>query len=246
MVVMNPAPTQTFDLRGQPPDTLLDIVGKAWARAEPGAVIATIVDEPSYAERIRHWLADVDATLIEHHGPLTEVMFRVEPGPTDEPLPLARPAPMVHPELERCALLIVHDDHEALLAALLVANDAAAQGLETNLFFASRALELLRAPLIDPPEPDDRDPDPGLVQRLVQWMTPRAPDPSSVRARPIVSLPELIERAQQLGVRFTACVMSMSVIGLDPRDLHPYPNLDFGRFASFVDDARHSAISMVF
>jgi len=256
-------PRQTFDLRGQPSTDLLDIVARACALAEPGAVIATIVDDPTFAERLRHWSHATDVTLlsVEPRGSTTQVVIRVEPPtPAGESLALARPAPTVKPETERCTLLVLHNDHEALLAALLIANGAAAAGMDTTVFFTFWGLTLLRAP-----RPDGSEPEPpiGFMQKLMKWMMPSGPArqplgkmnfaglgkgmlATIMRRQQIMSLPELMDNAQQLGVRFTACTMSMSVMGIAPRDLHPYPNLDYGGVASFVEDARQSAINLVF
>lgn len=250
--VVRPSPTQTFDLRGQPPDTLLEIVGRACAHAEPGAVIAALVDDPDFVERIEQWLAGVDATLVvvERRGQVTEVLIRVEPPASAlEPRPLARPAPLALPEGERCTLLVLRNDHQALLSALLIAKGAAAQGMETSVFFSFRALDLLRAPR---PDPSEAKPQLGLLRRLVNWLTPGGPRPglgmlaALVRRQPLMALPELMNSAQRLGVRFTACTTSMAVMGIAPRDLHPYPNLDYEGIGSFVEEARHSAISLVF
>lgn len=229
--VARPTPTQTFDLRGQPPDLLVELIARACARAEPGAVIAMIVDDPGFADRIQRWLADATATLmvLERRGAITELLIRIDPLIRSRALP--KPAPRVTPERERCALLILRDDHEALAAALIIANGAASEGLDTNLFFSFRGLNLLRAARAESAPG-------GIVQRLVKWVTRR-------RAA-VESVPELMHGAAQLGVRFTACLTSMSAMGIAPRDLHAYPNLDFGGLAGFVEEARHAAISMVF
>lgn len=126
---------------------------------------------------------------------------------------LARPAPMAHPETERCTLLVLHNDHEALLAALLVANGAAAQGMDTTVFFTFWGLNLLRGP-----GPNSAEPEPkiGLMQRLMKWMMPKGPKrqplgkmhfgglgkgmlSAIMRSQEIMSLPELLDSAQQLG-----------------------------------------------
>jgi TusA-related sulfurtransferase len=200
------APTQTFDLRGQPPAALLEIVARACARAEPGAVITTLVDDPSFPERLQQWLWSTNGTLIDvqRRGAVIETRIRIEAF-VREPVALARPAPMLH-DPERCTLLVLHDDPHALHAALLVANEAAAEGMETTVYLTRDDLEL-------GPEPE---PELGFMQRLRQWMAPE-------RRPAIVSLPELVDHAQRLGVRF-----------------------DHGGVASFVEDARHSAITMVF
>jgi peroxiredoxin family protein/TusA-related sulfurtransferase len=260
-----PEPTQTFDLCGQAPATLLDILAKACARAEPGAVIAVLVDDPSFPERLQQWLTTTPASLLalESHDSVIEARVRVDaPIATLEPLALAKPAPRLVPEDEpqRCTLLVLHNDHEALLAALLIANGAAAQGMETTLFFTFWGLNLLRGPTPNLAEPEPKI---GFMQRMMKWMMPKGPQhqplgkmhfaglgkgmlSAIMRRQQIMSLPELMDSAQQLGVRFTACTMSMSVMGIAARDLHPYPNLDYGGVASFVDDARRSSITLVF
>ncbi len=299
--------SQTFDLRGQPADALIPALARACARAEPGATLAILVDEPSFPERLDAYLATADATLmaLERRTDAIETRVRVEPPiappgaqaelepvpPPDarrtepdfsgypgfprrpdarpEPAPsrdhardqtraLARPAPSLAPE--RCTLLVLHNDHEALLAALLIANGAAAAGMQTSVFFTFWGLNLLRGAEPNYAEPEAKI---GLMQRLMKWMMPKGPDRQPLgqmhfaglgkgmlgaimREQQIMSLPELMHSAVKLGVRFTACTMSMSVMGIARRDLYPYPNLDYGGVASFVDDARNSSIAMVF
>lgn len=258
-------PNQTFDLRGQAANTLLDILAHACARAEPGALIAVLVDDPSFPERLQRWLPSSNASLTKlevREGAIEARVLVERPVAPGEPLALAKPAPSVRSEqdVERCTLLVLHNDHEALLAALLIANGAAAAGMETTLFFTFWGLNLLRGPSPNLAEPE---PQIGFMQRMMKWMMPKGPRhqplgkmhfaglgkgmlSAIMRKQKIMSLPELMDSAQQLGVRFTACTMSMSVMGIAPRDLHPYPNLDFGGVASFVEDARHSSITLVF
>ena len=188
-------------------------------------------------------------TLLLGEAPATSL---ATPSPSSPPTALAT--------RERCTLLVLHNDHESLLAALLVANGAAAQGLDTSVFFSFWGLNLLRGLEPNPAAPPVRV---GILQRLLKWMMPKGPArqplgklhfaglgkhmlSSIMREQQLMSLPQLLDSAQELGVRFTVCTMSMAVMGIAPRDLHPYPNLDYGGVASFVEDARGSAIHMVF
>jgi peroxiredoxin family protein len=192
-------------------------------------VLALLVDDPSFPERLQQWLWTANATLlsIEPRDTILEARIRVDPTQANESLGLAKPAPMIHLDSERCALLLLHDDPEALRAALLIANGAAAQGMDTTVFFTFWALNLLREP-------------------KMKWTIGKRLLCAITRRQPITCLPELIDHAQQLGVRFTACTMSMSLLGIAARDLHPHPNLDFAGVASFLDDARHASIALVF
>ena len=47
-------------------------------------------------------------------------------------------------------------------------------------------------------------------------------------------------------MRFIACTMSMNVMGITKRDLHPYQNLVYGGVAAFVEDAGNAELSLVF
>ncbi|PRQ03062.1 sulfur transfer protein SirA [Enhygromyxa salina] len=185
-------------------------------------------------------------------SPTTQPMTALASQPSPEASTPATP--------KRCTLLVLHNDHEALLAALLVANGAAAQGMETSLFFTFWGLNLLRGDHPDPTQPRERV---SFLQRLMKWMMPKGPTrqklgqmhfagvgkgmlSSIMRSQNILGLPELMRSAQDLGVGFTACTMSMSVMGITTRDLYPYPNLEFAGVATFVERAKNSSLSLVF
>ncbi|PRP91319.1 hypothetical protein ENSA5_56330 [Enhygromyxa salina] len=155
---------------------------------------------------------------------------------------------------------MLHNDHEALLAALLVANGAATRGMQTSLFFTFWGLNLLRGDHPNPTLPREKL---KLSQRLVKRMMPKGPThqklgklhfgglgkqmlASIMRSQNILGLPELMRSAQDLGVGFIVCTMTMSVMGITKRDLYPYPNLEFGGVATFVERARESSINLVF
>lgn len=62
----------------------------------------------------------------------------------------------------------------------------------------------------------------------------------------IMSLQQLLESAEEQGIRFIACTMSMQVMGITKRDLQPRSNLEYGGVAAFVEAAHGSGMSLVF
>ncbi|MCA9712938.1 MAG: DsrE/DsrF/DrsH-like family protein, partial [Myxococcales bacterium] len=157
--------------------------------------------------------------------PASPLGFELAPRPETHAL-ATREATRERPASERCTLLVLHNDHEALLAALLVANGAASQGMDTNVFFTFWGLNLLRGDTPNIMEPEERV---GFLQRMMKWMMPRGPKRqplgqmhfggvgkgmlgSIMKRQNIMMLPDLMRTAQELGVRFTACTMSMSVM----------------------------------
>ncbi len=159
-----------------------------------------------------------------------------------------------------CTLLVLHNDHEALLASLLVAVGAASQGRDVVVFFTFWGLNLLRG---DTPNPDAPIEKISWMQAMMKKMMPAGPKRQSLgqmnfggmgkmmlgkimNDNNIMSLPDLMATAESQGVRFIACTMSMDVMGIRKRDLAPRSNLEFGGVAAFVDAAYGSGMSLVF
>ncbi|MBK6520678.1 MAG: DsrE/DsrF/DrsH-like family protein [Polyangiaceae bacterium] len=159
-----------------------------------------------------------------------------------------------------CALLVLHNDLESLLAAMLIANGAAALGQRVVVFFTFWGLNLLRGEHPNEAAPREKV---SFIQRMFKWMMPKGPRRQQLgqlnfggagpllmrglmRDKNLSELPRLVEQAQEQGVKFVACTMSMSVMGITKRDLAPYKNLDFGGVAYFVAAARGAQVSLVF
>lgn len=270
------SPTVSLDLRGvQCPGPVLALA-KLCSQHPAGTEVRLIADDPAFPLDLRSWLTSGRAELLslEESGSEVHARLRLRPGPGGTPLPTTtRPTALTGPHessatttslvpatSNRCTLLVLHNDHEALLAALLVANGAAAQGMQTSLFFTFWGLNLLRGDHPDPTQPRERV---GFMQRMMKWMMPKGPTrqrlgqmnfgglgkamlSSIMRKQSIMGLPELMRSAQELGVTFTACTMSMSVMGITKGDLYPYPNLEYAGVATYVDRARVSSLNLVF
>lgn len=252
---------QTLDLRGVECPESIASLATAHHRALPGAVIRVLASDPEFPQALRAWVEDVGASIIhvEDRGRDQIALVRVD-GPARALVRQAPPEAPSPPDRARCTLLVLHNDHEALLAALLVANGAAAQGMDTNIFFTFWGLNLLRGDQANDAEEPERI---GPLRRLMKWMMPRGPRRQPLgklhfggigkrllrrimRDQDLMLLPDLVRSAQDLGVRFTACTMSMAVMGITRRDLHPHENLRFGGVSSFVGDARGAELSLVF
>jgi len=160
----------------------------------------------------------------------------------------------------RCTLLVLHNDKEALLAALLVANGAAAQGMEVVLFFTFWGLNLLRGDEPNAAEPEEHV---SWMQKMMKWMMPKGPRrqklgqmdmagmgrgmlKSIMDSYKIMDIPELMDAAEEQGTRFIACTMSMQVMGITKRDLAPRKNVEYGGVAAFVESAASSSLSLMF
>jgi NADPH-dependent 2,4-dienoyl-CoA reductase/sulfur reductase-like enzyme/peroxiredoxin family protein/rhodanese-related sulfurtransferase/TusA-related sulfurtransferase len=150
------------------------------------------------------------------------------------------------------SLVVFSDDFDRALAALVIANGAASAGKETTLFFTFWGLNIIKkhkAPKVKK----------GLIEKMFGWMLPKSSKKltlsklnmggmgtAMMRGRMkdlgINSLEELIASAQQNGVKFVACNMSMDVMGVAMEEL--IDGVEMGGVASFLGAADSSAATL--
>lgn len=163
------------------------------------------------------------------------------------------------PRENKTTLLVLRNDLESLLAALMVANASAAQGVAVEVYFAFWGIHLLRGRSSRVARGNDR---PGLLQRMMLWLVPKGTKQRLgklhmgglgtrillrlMRKRNILALDKLVESAAAQGVRFRVCSMSMGLMGLQESDIVDLPNIDFAGVTSFAEASTRSAASFVF
>ncbi|MBL8685194.1 MAG: DsrE/DsrF/DrsH-like family protein [Myxococcales bacterium] len=160
----------------------------------------------------------------------------------------------------RMTLLVLKNDLEGLLAAMMSANAAAAQGMKVDVFFSFWAVHLLRG---ERPRANAPEEPVGFIGRMMKLMVPSGAKRQQLaklrmggmgtrllnwlmRKRNILSLDQLIEQAVKQDVRFVVCSMSMGLMGLTKRDIVDLPNVEFAGVASFVEHSRRSSVALVF
>lgn len=149
-------------------------------------------------------------------------------------------------------LIVFSGDYDKAMAALIIANGAAAMGDDVTLFFTFWGLNLLRRPkkvrvkktIVESmfggmmPRGTER---PGLSKmnmggmgaRMMKWV---------MRKKNVQSLAELLESAQALGVKFIACTMSMDVMGIKKEEL--IDGLEFAGVASYLGEASEAGVNL--
>ncbi|MDP2307968.1 MAG: DsrE/DsrF/DrsH-like family protein [Pseudomonadota bacterium] len=176
--------------------------------------------------------------------------------------PAARASAAPEPEEALCTLLVLRNDFESLMAALMVANASAAQGMQVSIFFSFWGVNLLRgeAPRSLVGVPTTRV---SPLHAMMKWMMPRGPNRQKMskmhmggvgtammrffmREQNVLGLAELLDEAARQDVRFCVCTMSMGVMGIQKADLMDLANIEFGGVTTFTERARRSALSLVF
>ena len=153
---------------------------------------------------------------------------------------------------DRAALVVFSGDLDRVLAAFVIATGAAASGLETSIFFTFWGLSVLK-------KKGARTAGKGLKQRMFALMTPAGSEGlgtsqlnffgmgatmlrSMMKEQGIASLEELMGMARELGVKMTACTMSMDAMGIAKEEL--VGGLEYGGVAAFMADASRARVSL--
>ena len=153
---------------------------------------------------------------------------------------------------DRAAIVVFSGDLDRVLAGFVIATGAAAAGLETSLFFTFWGLSALKKKGVKGGRK-------GLKERMFALMTPGSSESlgtsklnffgmgavmlrAMMKEKNIVSLEELMAMARDLGVKMTACTMSMDAMGICPDEL--LDGLEYGGVAAFMGDAARARVTL--
>lgn len=250
----------TVSLAGVPALERISELCARLAVVPAGSTVIVLADDPAFGLELMQWAATEGHRLLslDAREQLRAELELCPPPPSVALVPIDELALAPVTETPQCTLLVLHNDREALLAALLVAVGAAAQGMNVMMFFTFWGLNLLRGE--NPDVPREKV---SWAQRMFKWMMPKGPAKqklgkldmagmgrsmlgSIMRQYKLMDIPELMATAEEQGVRFVACTMSMQVMGITKHDLAPRSNLDFGGVAAFVESAARSRMSLTF
>ena len=153
---------------------------------------------------------------------------------------------------DRAALVVFSGDLDRVLAAFVIATGAAAAGLQTSIFFTFWGLSAIK-------KKGARAASKGFKQRMFGAMTAASSEAlgtskmnffgmgsvmlrAMMKEQNIASLEELMAMARDLGVKSTACTMSMDAMGVAREEL--VDGLEFGGVAAFMADASRARFTL--
>jgi peroxiredoxin family protein/TusA-related sulfurtransferase len=163
------------------------------------------------------------------------------------------------PRENQTTLLVLKNDYESLLSALMVANASAAQGMKVKIFFAFWAINMLRART--PRKGSQRIA--GFFQSMLKMLMPSGMRDQRLgklnmgglgktiflwimKGKNIMNLEQLVDQAVKQDIEFVVCSMSMGMMGVDEGEIVSLPNIRFAGVTSFAAEARQSCTSLVF
>ncbi|HYF82058.1 MAG TPA: DsrE/DsrF/DrsH-like family protein [Clostridia bacterium] len=149
-------------------------------------------------------------------------------------------------------MIMFSGDLDKAMAGLIIANGAAAMGDEVTMFFTFWGLNILRrAQKINVRK--------SFMESMFGWMMPRGAEKLSLskmnmggmgtammkdimKKKRVSSLPDLIRSAQDMGVKFIACTMSMDVMGIKPEEI--IDGVEYAGVATYLGEADGANVNL--
>ncbi|CAH1209106.1 Sulfur carrier protein DsrE2 [Paenibacillus plantiphilus] len=156
------------------------------------------------------------------------------------------------PTKDKTTIVLFSGELDKAIAAFIIANGAAAYDHEVTVFFTFWGLNTLRKHEVVRVKK-------GLLERAFGWMMPRGAKklglskmnfmgmgPEMIKhvmkKHHALSLPQLIELAQEQGVKLVACTMTMELLGLQEPEL--IDGLEYAGVAAYLGDATNAKVNL--
>ena len=155
-------------------------------------------------------------------------------------------------ETKRTTIVLFSGDYDKAMAAYIIANGAAAYDHEVTIFHTFWGLNALRKE--NPPELKK-----GRLETMFAKMMPRGADklglsnmhfggmgPKMIKQvmkkHNAMTLPQLIEMAQEQDIKMVACTMTMDLLGLDKLEL--LDEIEYAGVAAYLGDAENGNVNL--
>jgi peroxiredoxin family protein/TusA-related sulfurtransferase len=240
----------TLDVRGQCCPGPIVAVADRLKDLEEGRVLEVLASDSGFLSDIPAWCRSTGNELLAAERQNGHVLARIRKGHAAPSL--AGTAPAAAPARRNKTIVVFSSDLDRVMAALIIANGAAAMGQRVTLFFTFWGLSALRrpdAPILQKP----------FMARMFGWMLPRgaARLPLSrmhlagvgkammsrvMQAHHVSPVAALLAQAQAQGVRLVACSMSLDVLGLRREEL--IDGVEIAGVAAYLAEADEASANL--
>ncbi|MGM9903799.1 MAG: DsrE/DsrF/DrsH-like family protein [Enterococcus sp.] len=146
-------------------------------------------------------------------------------------------------------MVVFSGDMDKALASMIIASGAAAMGKKVTIFFTFWGLSILKkqkikkkglAKMFDLMLPNGASSLPissmnmgGAGSKMIQAV---------MKQKNVDPLPTMIEKAQELGIKFVACTMSMDIMGIEKEELFDF--VEYGGVATYLGDSENANLNL--
>lgn len=155
-------------------------------------------------------------------------------------------------EKKKTTIVLFSGDYDKAMAAYIIANGAAAYDHEITIFHTFWGLNALR-------KDENNQVNKGFIEKMFGKMMPRGADKMGLskmnfagfgpkmiknvmKKHNAMTLPQLIEMAQDQDVKLVACTMTMDLLGLNQEEL--LENIEYAGVAAYLADAEEGNVNL--
>ncbi|MDK6804443.1 FAD-dependent oxidoreductase [Aerococcus sp. UMB7834] len=217
-----------------------------------GDILDVTATDPGFAKDIKSWANNTGHTLLDSGSSKGQYTAKLQKnGAKLDPVETSSASP-ANPVKKEKTMIIFDGDLDKAIASFIIATGAAAMGNQVNMFFTFWGLSILRKEDAPKVEKD-------FMSRMFSKMMPSSSKKLKLSQmnfggagakmirgvmdkKGVSSLEELIQQAQDMGVKLTACQMSMDVMGLTKEEL--IDGVEVGGVASMLEDNDNSNMNL--
>ena len=154
----------------------------------------------------------------------------------------------------KLSMIVFSGDLDKVLASFIIATGAVAMGMDVVMFFTFWGTSVLR----------DKNKSVGgkdFMGKMFGAMLPKgtgavklsnmnmagmgtAMMKSLMQKKNVASLEQMLEMAEELGVRIYVCEMSMDLMGFKREEMIDYKHMGFAGVATFLEEAQNSKVQL--
>lgn len=253
-VVENTQAAETLDCTGMScPGPLLQLKSRM-ETLPSGTELQVTASDPGFVRDVQAFCRSANYELLGVSSVKGIVSAKIrKPGGTPGPVPATSATPATT-RRKGATVVVFSGEMDKVMAALVIANGAAALGGKVTLFFTFWGLNALRrGQAVELPGKK------SLLDRAFAWLLPRglARLPLSkmnfagigrtlmkhqMATKNLPNLEGLLGSAKAAGIRFVACTMSMEAMGIRPEEL--IDGVELGGVADYLDSAESSGTNL--
>ncbi|AOQ20017.1 pyridine nucleotide-disulfide oxidoreductase [Streptococcus agalactiae] len=208
-----------------------------------------------FSADIEAWCQNTGNTLLSNRIENGKVIASIAKGKVENSgiettnLPSLGQEGVLQETKDGATMVVFSGDLDKAIASMIIASGAAAYGKKVTIFFTFWGLSILKkqkvkktglAKLFDMMLPSRADALPlsqmnmgGMGSAMIKHI---------MKQKNVDSLPDMIEKAHQLGVKFVACTMSMDLMGIEKEELFDF--VEYGGVATFIGDSEKANMQL--
>jgi CoA-disulfide reductase len=237
---INITPTLVVDASGlQCPGPIVKTF-KSLEGLNDGEVLEISATDPGFKKDVKTWVEKTNNTLIDLKEENNRFIAKILKGNKKA----QKRSLEIQETPQGTTIVVFSEDLDKAIAAFIIAQGAASMGKPVSLFFTFWGLNILRkAKKVKVKK--------SFIEKMFGWMMPRGTEKlpiskmnmmgmgpkmikSIMKKKNVDSLQAMIESAKDLGVKITACAMSMDIMGIKKEEL--IDGIEIAGVATYLGD----------